>query len=197
MVLYCFLGVLIIPKWLINDSWHIAILFGSFLKRSKNLSNIDLSTPFLHRNTSKLQENYGNICKIITQHYGFPFVVNFRKDRHRQIPKNRLIISWNSCIWNQYIPQNVNGILLILLQYPLQTQNGILEFGNSGICEFGHLGSLESTRHHKYWNCCSKVYFQFLVPQKQLVSPSVLNKNGTLRWWNLRKSWIIVENPKT
>ena len=39
------LGVFIIPKWLINDSGWIPILFGSFLELPKNQSNIDPTAP--------------------------------------------------------------------------------------------------------------------------------------------------------
>ena len=52
-------------------------------------------------------------------------------------------------------------------------------------------------------DCCENyVAFRFgfvhiLVGPTQLVCPSVLSKNGKRRWWNLYKSCIIVDNPKT
>ena len=42
-----FWGVLIIPKWLILIPGHIAILFGTFLKRPKMGPNIDPRPPYL------------------------------------------------------------------------------------------------------------------------------------------------------
>ena len=40
-------GVLIIPKWLINDSWSIAILCGTFLDRPNMWPNLDPRSPYL------------------------------------------------------------------------------------------------------------------------------------------------------
>ena len=65
---------------------------------------------------------------------------------------------------------------------------------------FSHLNILEiqtfpTVWHHRapsVWDLC----FRFL-DQKQLVSPSVFNKNLKIRWWNLSKSWLFVDNPKT
>ena len=52
-----FWGFLILPKWLINDSRHIPILFGSFMelpKCSPNLAPYTLYSNHIH---------YGNIFK--------------------------------------------------------------------------------------------------------------------------------------
>ena len=47
LLLLFFFWVLIIPKWLTNDSGHIAILFGTFSKVPKKLPHIDPQAPYL------------------------------------------------------------------------------------------------------------------------------------------------------
>ena len=58
----------------------------------------------------------------------FKHVVGFGKDRHRKIPKIRLIKCSKSWIWDQYPPENMNGFLLIWYQYLYQQMNGIFKF---------------------------------------------------------------------
>ena len=41
---------------------------------------------------------------------------NVRKDGDRNMMKIRLTPSWKSWIWNQYLPENVNGNLVIELR---------------------------------------------------------------------------------
>ena len=57
------LGVSIIPKWLINYSWSIAIVFGTFLERTKMRPNLDPRSPHLSPKYFKSTRNYGNILE--------------------------------------------------------------------------------------------------------------------------------------
>ena len=55
-------GVLIIPKWLINYFWSIAIFFGTFLERPKLWPNPDPRTPYLSpKFLTKYKNSYGDI----------------------------------------------------------------------------------------------------------------------------------------
>ena len=54
LVNVCFWGVLIIPKWLINDSGWIAILFGT----SKNVTKYGPRAPYLlQKHFNKYKKN--------------------------------------------------------------------------------------------------------------------------------------------
>ena len=64
-----FLGVLIIPKWLITDSGSIAILFGWFLEPPKTRPNLDPRTLYLSpKPFKKYKKHYGDILEHIIYH---------------------------------------------------------------------------------------------------------------------------------
>ena len=68
MFMFCFgvLWFLIIPKWLINDSGHIAILVGTFLLGlPTNRPKVDTRTPYL---LQKHIETYKKIWKHVIKH---------------------------------------------------------------------------------------------------------------------------------
>ena len=62
-----FFGV-IIPKWLMNASWSIAILFGTFLERHNMWPNMDPWTPYLSPQYFKNTRTYGSILEHIIVH---------------------------------------------------------------------------------------------------------------------------------
>ena len=60
-------GDLILPKWLINDSWSIAILFGTFSERPKMWPNLDPRTPYLSPKYFKTNKKlWGHPSKIFS-----------------------------------------------------------------------------------------------------------------------------------
>ena len=68
-VFFGFLGSLIVPRWLIHDSWHIPIRFGTFLELPKT-DNKGTIGPFIyHQNISGYIRKYGKrsqqyyVCK--------------------------------------------------------------------------------------------------------------------------------------
>ena len=63
--------------------------------------------------------------------------------------------------------------------------------------EFGNLGIFWKLPDIKIWKHKYQKDVQSQVSPTQLVSPSALTTNGILRWWNLSKSRIIVDSPKT
>ena len=67
-VLSGFLGGLNIPKWLIHDSWSIAILFEWFLEQPKMLPNLDPRAPYI---SPKYFKQYKKLYKGILGKYYF------------------------------------------------------------------------------------------------------------------------------
>ena len=126
-LVYGFLGVFIIPKWLINDFGHIPILFGSFLELPNKSPNLDLSTPLFIKNLNILD---------------FQDCVNFGKDGRRKLMKNRLIRFQKSWIRDQYLSTSMNGFFLIWYRYLLQNTKR-----NLGIWEFGKLSDIKNIKH--------------------------------------------------
>ena len=66
IICYCNFGVSIIPKWLINDSWWIPILFGWFLELPAISPHLVPYTSFLCRSASRdirksLEASFKNI----------------------------------------------------------------------------------------------------------------------------------------
>ena len=63
------MGVLIIPKWQINDSWFIAILFRTCLYRPKNQLNMDPRSPYLSlKYFNNYKNNIGTSLNILNYH---------------------------------------------------------------------------------------------------------------------------------
>ena len=90
-----------------------------------------LHSLFITKTLQKIQEKNQTSFKAIGFTYrDFQPFVNFGKDGHRQIPKNRLMISPKSWIRDQHLSQNTNGLLLIWHQY--LPQNMKWQFGNFG-----------------------------------------------------------------
>ena len=174
-----FLGVLIIPEWLILTPRHIAILFGTFLELPNMWQKLDQMATFvpllLCRNTCKNRRKSGDIFKTYYFYIsGLPTFCQFLK-RHRKMMKIRLIKTPKSWIWNRYLSKSMNGILLIWYKYPLQ--NIKWHFWISDI--FIILGSIFcEPRGHQH-----KIAI-FLGP-KQSSFHRVFMKNGILQWWNL------------
>ena len=114
--------VLIIPKWPINDSWWIPILFGWFLKIPKCSPNLDPWTPYV---SLKYFKKYKKIMGTSLKHIIFTYMdcrkfVNFGKDGHRKMMKIRVIKSSKSWIRDQYLLKNMSGFLWIWYQYLYQ-----------------------------------------------------------------------------
>ena len=73
---------------------------------------------------------------------GLPKNVNFGKDGHRQIPKNRLMKYWKSWRWFNIYQKTWMDLLLIWYQYPLQNikrqfRNFVFVILESIVCDPG------------------------------------------------------------
>ena len=68
-VIVGFWGIWIIPKLLINDSWSIAIHFGTFLERPTNWPNMDPRNPYLSPNAStNTRKLWEHLWQILFSH---------------------------------------------------------------------------------------------------------------------------------
>ena len=113
-VMMVFFGVSIIPKWQINDSWSIAILFGWFLERPKMWPKLDPRTPYLSPKYFKIiQENIGTSLEILFSHQRI----------------------WNyDCRWKVCVPSLYLFIEFTNLEvFKMKMANEIWKFGNSKI----------------------------------------------------------------
>ena len=130
------LGVLIIPKWLILTSGHIAILFGSFLDFPKCSPNLVPSHPlFIPKDFKKYKTNpRRSLNNIIIAYMDFQNVDICRKGGHRIMMKIRLI-KFQNRIWDQYLSKSMNRFLL--MWYQCLVQNIKWHLGCLFFCKFG------------------------------------------------------------
>ena len=81
-------------------------------------SILELEPNMLETYLEKYKTSYGSISNnIMCQNPKISDFFWIGQDRGRKMMKIRLRISWKSWIWNQYLPENMNGILVVWYQY--------------------------------------------------------------------------------